>query len=149
MLMILTPMNLFIKVACLLNEFNFDSAFNYQNYQGDYNLAFKKYCPNGIDIDFENVGGPILEAAIENINQQATIILCGAISQYNTINPRKGPSNFAKMTDKKAKLIGYIVTDYDHIFPEFECYIYQKFKMVLSIIVKQLLKDWRMLGMDL
>ncbi len=107
------------KVDCLLNNYHFDAAFNYRHYQNDYAAAIRKYCPQGIDIDFENVGGSLLEAVIESLNSHAMIVLCGAISQYNKQNPRQGPDNFHKLIPKKSKLVGYIVTDYDYMFDEF------------------------------
>lgn len=111
------------KVNYLINDCHYSAAFNYQQYQENYVSALKKYCPEGIDINFENVGGKLLEAAIECINPNSTIVLCGAISQYNTANPRLGPNNFNKLNSKNAKLVGYIVTDYDHLFEEFQQYI--------------------------
>src|SRR5262249_5764403 len=85
------------KVNFLINDCHYNAAFNYQQYQENYISVLKKYCPQGIDINFENVGGKLLEAVIECLNPNSTIVLCGAISQYNTPNPRIGPSNFNKL----------------------------------------------------
>ena len=49
------------------------------------------HCPNGIDLDFENVGGEILDAILALINTHARIVLCGLISQYNATAPVPGP----------------------------------------------------------
>ncbi len=115
------------KINYLIDYYHYDTAFNYQQYREDYASAIKKYCPHGIDINFENVGGKLLEAVIECLNLQSTIVLCGAISQYNSQNPRQGPNNFHKLNSKNAKLIGYIVTDYDHLFDEFQQYIIDQY----------------------
>jgi NADPH-dependent curcumin reductase CurA len=116
------------KVDYLISHYHYDAAFNYREYQSNYIPALKHYCDRGIDINFENVGGQLLEAVIECLNPNSTIVLCGAISQYNTQNPRRGPSNFNKLNSKNAKLVGYIVTDYDHLFAEFQQYIINQYQ---------------------
>lgn len=120
------------KVDHLVTELGYDTAFNYLQHQKNLKSTLQHYCPQGIDIDFENVGGNILEAVIECLNPHSTIVLCGAISQYNSQFPRRGPKNFHKLTQKEAKLVGYIVTDFEHIFDEFQQNIiqfYQKGKI--------------------
>ncbi len=52
--------------------------------------ALKRECPNGIDVDFENAGGAILDAVLERINLKARIVLCGMISTYNDEGERRG-----------------------------------------------------------
>jgi len=116
------------KVDYLINHCHFDAAFNYHQYQNDYKSALNKYCPRGIDITFESVGGKLLESAIECLNQNSTIVLCGAISQYNAQEPRQGPKNFNKLNAKNAKLVGYIVTDYDHLFDEFQQFVIKNYQ---------------------
>jgi len=116
------------KIDYLINNCHYDAVFNYQQYRENYISAIKKYCHHGIDINFENVGGKLLEAVIECLNPHSTIVLCGAISQYNTQNPRLGPSNFHMLNSKNAKLVGYIVTDYDHMFDEFQQYIIKQYQ---------------------
>ncbi len=108
------------KVDYLINDLGYDAAFNYHLYQNNYRAVLQKHAPQGIDINFENVGGRLLESVIEFLNLNSIIILCGMISQYNTINPRRGPSNFSNLPSKNAKLIGFIVTEYDHLMAEFQ-----------------------------
>ena len=91
-----------------LKELGFDSAFNYKNV--DYNEALKEHCPNGIDIYFENVGGKMLEAVINNANRFARIVCCGMISQYNTQNPEP-IHNLIQVVGKSLEIRGFIVSD--------------------------------------
>ena len=107
------------KVTYLRDELKFDAAFNYKNYK-DYGVALKQYCPKGIDVNFENVGGRMLEAAIDHLNEFGRVILCGAISQYNLRKALVGPKNFNLISKKSARFIPYIVTDYAHLLPEFK-----------------------------
>lgn len=55
------------KVKVLLEEAGFDAAFNYKTVES-YNKALSEYCPNGIDIYFDNVGGEMLDAALAHMN---------------------------------------------------------------------------------
>ena len=74
--------------------------------------ALKKHCPKGIDIDFENVGGEIMDAVLAQINLRARIVLCGLISSYNTTEPVPGPYNFTNILMKRARVEGFIIIDY-------------------------------------
>jgi NADPH-dependent curcumin reductase CurA len=80
--------------------------------------ALGAHCPNGIDIDFENVGGEIMEAVFDHLNLKARIALCGLISQYNEMGAPKGPANFGNLLMKRARLEGFIVLDYAPRFTE-------------------------------
>ncbi|CAO3628381.1 unnamed protein product [Mucor hiemalis] len=96
------------KVA-YLKELGFDSAFNYKTV-GDFNAALKEHCPNGIDVYFENVGGKMLEAVINNANRFARIVCCGMISQYNTTTPEP-IHNLIQVVAKSLEIRGFIVSD--------------------------------------
>ncbi|ODQ54105.1 NAD(P)-binding protein [Saitoella complicata NRRL Y-17804] len=96
------------KVDFLLNECQFDAAFNYKK-EGPRD-ALKKYCPNGIDLYWENVGGETLDAVFEAANDFSTIIACGMISQYNTTEPY-GVKNIMNIVAKRIKMQGFIVLD--------------------------------------
>ena len=54
----------------------------------------KAACPDGIDVDFENVGGDILDAVLPLMNFKGRIAICGLISAYNATAPVPGPYNF-------------------------------------------------------
>src|SRR5689334_17255388 len=75
-------------------------------------------CPNGIDIDFENVGGETLDAVLARVNLNARIVLCGLISQYNATEPVPGPYNFMNVLTQRARVQGFIILDYAARFHE-------------------------------
>jgi NADPH-dependent curcumin reductase CurA len=98
------------KCRWITEEVGFDAAVNYKTEPVLESL--KKHCPNGIDIDFENVGGKILDTILALINLKARIVLCGLISQYNADQPVPGPYNFANILVRRARVEGFIVLDY-------------------------------------
>nr|DAD23380.1 TPA_asm: hypothetical protein HUJ06_024843 [Nelumbo nucifera] len=73
------------KVKLLKEEFGYDDAFNYKK-EKDFDDALSKYFPNGIDVYLDNVGGEMLEAVLNHVNNKARIPVCGAISQYNQVH---------------------------------------------------------------
>ncbi|KAM3395115.1 (+)-pulegone reductase-like [Capsicum galapagoense] len=69
----------------LKEECGYDEAFNYR-IETDYDAALTKHFPDGIDVYFDNVGGKMLEAVLNNYaNYGARIALCGMISEYNKV----------------------------------------------------------------
>lgn len=98
------------KCKWIVDELGFDAAINYKT--ENVSEALKKHCPNGIDIDFENVGGEIMDAVLAQINLRARIALCGLISGYNATTPVPGPYNFANILIQRARVEGFIVLDY-------------------------------------
>jgi NADPH-dependent curcumin reductase CurA len=105
------------KCRHVVKDFGFDACINYK--QGNLAAALKRECPKGIDVDFENAGGQILDAVLANINLKARIVLCGLISQYNAKEPVPGPYNFANILMKRARVEGFIIIDYLPRFGEF------------------------------
>ena len=98
------------KCHWIKNELGFDAAINYKT--ANVPDALKQNCPKGIDIYFDNVGGTILEAVLNLINLKARISVCGMISQYNADSPVPGPSNLANLIMKRARMEGFLCTDY-------------------------------------
>lgn len=92
-----------------LKSLGFDGAFNYKNGSIDDNLA--KYCPNGIDIYYENVGGEMLDAVLKHANNYARIIACGMISQYNREKPDP-IYNLMNIVAKRITMQGFIIMDH-------------------------------------
>ncbi|CAH2080588.1 unnamed protein product [Thlaspi arvense] len=106
-------------VELLKEEFGYDEAFNYHK-ETDFDAALTKYCPNGIDIYFDNVGGKMLEAVLNHVNQYARIPLCGMISVYNTVwTERKGARNLLNMVGKEVTMKGFLVGSYLNRFGDF------------------------------
>lgn len=99
------------KVAWLMNEARIDGAFNYKE-AGDLVAEVGKHCPNGIDVYYENVGGKHLEASLEHMNLFGRVVMCGMISQYNSIDPEPGPRNLFYVTTKRLTVRGFIVSDH-------------------------------------
>jgi NADPH-dependent curcumin reductase CurA len=104
------------KCEWITRELGFDAAINYK--KENLRDSLKRHCPDGIDIDFENVGGPVMEAVFDHLRLGARIALCGLISQYNAEAPPPGPRNFANLLIRRARLQGFIVLDYAARFPE-------------------------------
>ncbi|MBI1330400.1 MAG: zinc-binding dehydrogenase [Alphaproteobacteria bacterium] len=98
------------KCKHVVKDFGFDACINYKT--EDVAKALKRECPNGIDVDFENVGGTIFEAVLDNINMKARIALCGMISGYNSEGQMSGPANFSMLLMKRARVEGFIIIDY-------------------------------------
>jgi NADPH-dependent curcumin reductase CurA len=105
------------KVRYLLDELKFDAAFNYKT-TADYRAALAGHCPKGVDVYFDNVGGPITDAVLFNMNVRARVSICGQISQYNVEKPEPGPRLLGLLILYRAKIQGFLVTDYAPRFGE-------------------------------
>ncbi|KAG6493759.1 hypothetical protein ZIOFF_048762 [Zingiber officinale] len=114
------------KVNLLKTKFGFDEAFNYKK-EPDLTKALKRYFPEGIDIYFENVGGPMLEAVLHNMRIKGRIAACGMISQYNLEKP-EGVHNLFLIVGKRIRLEGFLVFDHYGSYPEFEEKVVQLIK---------------------
>lgn len=70
-----------------------------------------------IDVYFDNVGGPTLEAVLRRLNIGARVIICGGISQYNSKVPPPGPRNYLALIANRASMTGFLLYDYEDKFP--------------------------------
>jgi NADPH-dependent curcumin reductase CurA len=98
------------KCRWIVDDLGFDDAINYKAESVADGL--KRTCPKGIDIYFDNVGGDTLDAVLARINLGARISVCGMISQYNATEPVPGPRNLINLLTRRAKMQGFIVTDF-------------------------------------
>ncbi|MBF8150621.1 NADP-dependent oxidoreductase [Winogradskyella sp. F6397] len=105
------------KIELLKNKFGFDAGINYKTTK-DMKAAIAEAAPNGVDIYFDNVGGPISDAVLVNINRLARIIVCGAISVYNNTEAPKSLSVQPFLVKNSALMQGFIVSNYTDKFPE-------------------------------
>ncbi len=106
------------KCDWLLKEAGFDAAIDYKN--ENVGEALTKYCPKGIDVYFDNVGGEILDHALARLANGARIVLCGAISQYNDLGTKlpTGPRNYFNLILHGARMEGFLVFHFAARYPE-------------------------------
>jgi NADPH:quinone reductase len=105
------------KIEYVTRELSFDAAFNYKT-AGDYVQKLKEVCPGGVDVYFDNVGGPLTDAVFQVMNVGARVAVCGQISQYNLEQPEMGPRLLFLLIIKRAKVQGFLVFDYAARYPE-------------------------------
>jgi len=105
------------KVKCdwLVGEAGFDGAIDYRS--EDVGRRLDQLCPKGIDVYFDNVGGPILDEVLKRINMHARVVLCGAISQYNSKAPY-GLKNSSNLVLLRGKMEGFLIFDYEERYLE-------------------------------
>ncbi len=107
------------KCRYVTGELGFDAAIDYK--AEDVGKALSQHCPKGIDIYFDNVGGEILDHALARLARRARVIICGAISQYNTTNAVhgvEGPKNYLSLLVHHARMEGFVVFDYADRYAE-------------------------------
>ncbi len=93
-----------------LTELGFDAVID--RLAEDIGPGLDRTCPDGIDVYFDNVGGPILDACLRRLNLHARVALCGLISSYNATRPAPGPVHFPNILMRRARVQGFIVLDY-------------------------------------
>ena len=96
------------KCQWIKNELGFDAAINYKH--PDWRQQLDAATPNGIDIDFENVGGEIMQAVLDRMNLHGRVILCGLISSYTREDPAM--ASFGQVLMKRLRVEGFIIIDY-------------------------------------
>ncbi len=104
------------KCTWVTNDLGFDACINYKTESVAARL--RQTCPQSIDVYFDNVGGEILDTVLTMINLRARIVLCGAISMYNAVELPPGPKNYMALIIKRARMEGFIVSDFMPRFPE-------------------------------
>lgn len=98
------------KCRYIKEELGYDAAIDYKS--EDVTQALRQHCPKGIDVYFDNVGGDILDAALANLARYGRVVICGAISQYNSTSGIKGPSNYLSLLVNHGRMEGFVVFDY-------------------------------------
>lgn len=98
------------KCDWLVQEARIDGAIDYKT--EDVAARLRALCPKGIDIYFDNVGGPLLDIALAQLAMRGRIVICGAISQYNATEVGPGPKNYMNLLLKRGRMEGFLVFDY-------------------------------------
>ena len=102
------------KCEWITKDLGFDAAINYKH--ADWKAKFAAATPNGVDIDFENVGGEIMQEVVNRMNLHGRVIVCGFISGYTKEDP-----NFVSLGSvivKRLRIQGFLILDYASRFME-------------------------------
>ena len=99
------------KCEVLVNEVGVDASIDYKSENIDEKI--KEHAPDGIDIFFDNVGGEILDIALDNIRDRARVVICGAISQYSHHDAVDGPSLYLRLAEKYSRMEGFTVMHFE------------------------------------
>ncbi len=101
------------KCTAVVQEFGFDACVDYKagNLEGDLARA----TPNGIDGNFENVGGPVLDAVLGRMNAFGRIAVCGLIASYS--GAPIPVNRFRSVLDNRLKIQGFIVSEHFDVWP--------------------------------
>jgi NADPH-dependent curcumin reductase CurA len=98
------------KRSWLVDELGFDAALDYRDEKLPELLD--EACPNGVDVYFDNVGGALLDLALERLAMRGRVIICGAISAYNDNEWGPGPSKYRMLLRQRGRMEGFVVMDY-------------------------------------
>jgi NADPH-dependent curcumin reductase CurA len=105
------------KCAYVVEELGFDACINRKT--ANLRPALREACPDGIDVDFENVGGRVFETVLGELNVRARVIVCGSISHYNATDAREAlpqaltiPGLLDLVLEKRPSVYGLFVRDF-------------------------------------
>lgn len=98
------------KCGWVTDELGFDAAIDYKG--EDVGEALRRACPEGIDVYFDNVGGPITDAVFQRLNEWSRVAICGQISQYNAVDAPVGPRLLWNFIPKRIRAQGFLVFDF-------------------------------------
>ncbi len=106
------------KCRRLIEDYGFDAAIDYKGKDhAALVAAIAEAAPDGANVVFENVGGPVLEAEVFNLALHARIVLCGLISEYNSAE-KQGLRSLWQILTRRATVHGFLIADYAHRFAE-------------------------------
>jgi NADPH-dependent curcumin reductase CurA len=103
------------KCQWLKETLGVDQAIDYK--ADDLDAKLTEYCPEGIDVYFDNVGGDTLDQALKHLALKGRAVICGLISTEYHEPPLPGPRHYYNLIYKRARMEGFFVWDY---FEQFE-----------------------------
>jgi hypothetical protein len=110
------------KCRAVVEDFGFDACIDYKN--DDLEAALKEHCPKRVNVYFDNVGGPILNAVLGRLAMNARVVMCGVISSYLT-GEHPGPANYVNLLSKTATMQGFNALDQWGRFDEASAWLRQ------------------------
>jgi NADPH-dependent curcumin reductase CurA len=99
------------KNQVLTERLGFDAAVDHRS--PTFAADLRQACPDGVDVYFDNVGGPVLDAALRRMNTHGRVVCCGVVSQYDTATPAPGPAGVPGLVvTKRLRMEGLLVFDF-------------------------------------
>src|SRR6201999_2934067 len=97
------------KCESLQLDFQLDGVIDYKSQ--DVHTELARLCPTGVDLFFDNIGGPTLDAVLANMAVGCRIVVCGAMSQYNLSEPDRayGVRNLPLLLWRRGRIEGFVV----------------------------------------
>ena len=108
------------KCRYLKKDLGIEAAIDYR--AEDLSSALARYCPRGVDVFFDNVGGEMLDTALLHLRVGARVVICGAISEYSNASPVEGyrHSHLFQLLMKRARIEGFVVPDFAERYAEID-----------------------------
>ncbi|WP_280397383.1 NADP-dependent oxidoreductase [Nocardia carnea] len=104
------------KVEWVRDTARFDACLNYRT--DDVPAGLREFAPDGLTAVFDNIGGVLLENALDNLAPHARIALCGSISSgYTAAGYGTGPANYMQLAFRRARMEGFVFYDHHAVFP--------------------------------
>lgn len=103
------------KCRVVVDELGFDACIDRRT--DDLAGALREHCPDRVDVYFDNVGGPILDAVLGRLAQGGRVVLCGVISSYLT-GEHPGPANYTNLLARCGLMQGFNTLHSWDRFPE-------------------------------
>lgn len=104
------------KCRRLIDELGYADAID--RHGSDFDAELARSCPDGVDVYFDSVGGPMLETVLDHIAVGARIVLCGSVATYNATEPVPGPGNLFQLVTKQARMEGFMTHLNHDRYPE-------------------------------
>ena len=104
------------KVRYLEDELRIAAGIDYK--QDDIRARLAELAPQGVNLFFDNVGGDVLDAVLDNIAPEARVVICGAMSQYPRLDNVTGPTRYLKLAERNASMRGFTVDHWTKAHPQ-------------------------------
>ena len=104
------------KCDWLTQHVGYDDTVDYKN--DNVKARLKELARGGINVFFDNVGGPVLNDVLARIAPRARIIICGGISRYEQETLPAGPANYFNVVFRQARIEGFLLSGYEREYPE-------------------------------
>jgi NADPH-dependent curcumin reductase CurA len=103
------------KCDYVVNELGLDACVDYK--EQNFERALKQACAGGVDVYFDNVGGPVLDAVLPLMNLASRLVVCGTIADYNADEPY-AVRHWRSILVNRIHVQGMIVLDWTNRYGE-------------------------------